>query len=147
MSPFLGLTLPWLAATTPVADFAALRAALVAGEEVRAVIDYHQCQLIEADAPTGPGPQAIGGMSLWPWELFEVGVVRNDQAYVAASETRLISHPTRGVVHNHVKLRLWADGHVDVVARYLDPRTFKIVMDEAFRCELQQGVRLFVGPS
>ena len=147
MTPLAGLALPFALAAAPVADFAALRAALVEGHEVRAVIDYHQCQLIEADAPTGPGPQAIGGMSLLPWELFETGVVRNDQPYVAASEARLISHPTRGTVYNHVKLRLWADGHVDVVARYLDPRSFKIVMDETFRCDLQQGVRLFVGPS
>jgi len=94
-----------------------------------------------------PGPEAIGGMAFRSWELFAPGVVHNPQAYVAASETHLIRHPTRGFVQNYVKVKVFADDSVEVNAAYLDPKSLRVVMDETFRCTIDHGASFYVdGP-
>ena len=129
-------------------SFGELAATLHDGHEVRAVFDYHACTLVSEKGDIGePGPEAIGGMALRSWELFAPGVVHNPQAFVAASETHLIRHPTRGFVQNYVKVKVFADDSVEVNAAYLDPKSLRVVMDETFRCTIDHGASFYVeGP-
>jgi hypothetical protein len=114
-----------------ITTFSYLLSALTSGRHVRAVISYAQCTL-KIDSVEQKSPDAIGGMALEPFEYFARGAVRNPKAYVAASETHLISHPRYGYVNNYVRMRVFEDGSVEIVARYLKPATFDVVMDETF---------------
>jgi hypothetical protein len=51
----------------------------------------------------------------------------------------LISHPRYGYVLNYVKLRIADDDTVEIIARYLKPGTYEVVMDETFRGALSDG--------
>lgn len=115
-----------------------LMAALEAGKEVRVVIHYAKTKL-KVDGKDQPAPDAIGGMKVGEWEQFAKGVVRNPQAYVAFSETVLIAHPGYGTVLNYVRLRVMEDGTVQITARYYDPKTYEIKMDETFTGEISNG--------
>ena len=66
------------------------------------MIHYAKCKLV-IDGEETPAPDAIGGMKLIPYEYFAKMSVRNEKAYVTASETRLISHRSYGYVLNYVK--------------------------------------------
>jgi hypothetical protein len=112
------------------------------GSDLRAVIDYSRCKLV-IDGKEEPAPKAIGGMHFTAWEFFDKGVVRNPKAYLTSSETVLIAHPRHGYVHNYVKVRLYEDDSVEIVARYLKTGTFEVVMDETFLGKLGEGVQLF----
>ena len=137
MRPFAGFAIVLLiisshAQSRPlVTDFASLRPALKEGKEVRAVIHYGRCRLV-TDGKESKSPDAIGGMSFETFEYFAAGSIGNPKAYVTTSETMLISHPSKGYVYNYVKLKVYEDSAVDVVARYLNPSTFEVVMDEIF---------------
>jgi hypothetical protein len=112
------------------------------GADLRAVIDYARCKLL-IDGKEEPAPRAIGGMVFTAWEFFDKGVVRNPKAYLTSSETVLISHPRYGYVHNYVKIRLYEDDSVEIIARYLKTGTYETVMDETFQGRLGEGVTLF----
>jgi hypothetical protein len=118
-------------------------ATVEAGRVVRVVIHYRRC-LLRADGKEAPGPDAVGGMDLGTFEAFAPMVFRNPTAFLAASEAKLISHARYGVVYNYVKLRVHDDGRAEIVAQYLDPRTFEVKMDELFACHLgtEGGVEL-----
>ncbi len=126
------------AAQEPLADFAAIMNALTEGKEVRAVLHYGHCRLL-VDGKETAAPDAIGGMELTTFEYFAAGSIGNPKAFVTTSETVLISHPTRGYVYNYVKLKIYEDNAVDVVARYLNPSTFEVVMDEIFYGQISTG--------
>lgn len=86
------------------------------------------------------GMDAIGGMKLETWEQFGIGITgkrADKRAYVAASETKLIS--IRGFVLNYGSVRVYEDGEVLVKVNYLDPRDYAIKMDEMFRCRISNG--------
>lgn len=116
-------------------DFASLMGALKEGKEVRAVLHYGHCRLV-IDGKDSKSPDAIGGMTIGTFEYFAAGSIGNPKAYVTTSETVLISHPSRGYVYNYVKLKVYDDNAVDVVARYLNPSTFEVVMDEIFYAQM-----------
>lgn len=118
-------------AQRPLNDFASLLQALKAGKEVRVVLHYAEFRLV-VDGEETTAPDAIGGMHFGTFEYFAAGSIGNSKAYVTSSETVLISHPTRGYVYNYVKIKVYEDNAVDVVARYLRPATFEVVMDEIF---------------
>ena len=131
-----------------VAGFDELMQALKGGSEVRVVIDYAQCKLI-IDSAEVRAPAAIGGMSLSTYEYFAPMVVRNPKAYVTSSQTVLISDPRHGYVLNYVKIKIIENDSVEVTARYLNPGTYQIVMDETFYGAVSKGddgrgVRMFV---
>jgi len=69
----------------------------------------------------------------------EKGVVRNDKAYISCSETVLINHPFYGYVYNYVKLRIYEDDSVEIIAQYVDPQTYEIKMDEKFLTIFNNG--------
>lgn len=64
-------------------------------------------------------------------------MVRNKLAYIAASETSTIVHPTYGAVFNYVKFRFYSDGTVSINARYLKPGDLQTVMNETFTGSLE----------
>lgn len=126
----------------------ALFDSLRAGESVRLVADYSRCKLI-LDGKETEAPKAIGGMKLDHWEWFDKGVVRNDLAYVASSETVLIAHPRYGHVYNYVRVRIYSDNTVEITARYLKTSDLAIVMDETFKGKISngkdaEGISLFI---
>lgn len=131
-----------------ITGFNELMQALKGGAEARVVIDYAQCKLV-IDSAEVKAPAAIGGMSLSTYEYFAPMVVRNPKAYVTSSQTVLISHPRYGYVFNYVRIKIIENDSVEVTARYLNPGTYQIVMDETFygaisRGDDGRGVRLFV---
>ena len=65
--------------------------------------------------------------------------IRNEKAYVTASETRLISHRSYGYVLNYVKIRIFEDDSVEIIARYLDPNSYEVKMDETFTALVNNG--------
>jgi hypothetical protein len=121
-------------------DFERLMEALEAGAEVSLVLHYARCTLDGA----GPGPDAIGGMTVDPWEYFAPGVVYNPLAYVSTSESALILLQNDHLI-NYVKVRAYEDGTVGVVAEYLDPVTYAVEMHEEFDCEMADGPESEVG--
>jgi hypothetical protein len=131
-----------------VTGFSELMNALKGGAEARVVIDYARCRLV-MDSAEVKAPEAIGGMSLSTYEYFAPMVVRNPKAYVTSSQTVLISHPRYGYVLNYVKIKIVENDSVEVTARYLNPGTYQIVMDETFYGSISKGddgrgVRLYV---
>lgn len=112
--------------------------ALQSGRTVKAVFHYALCRLV-VDGKEERAPNAVGGMEFRTFEYFAAGTVKNAKAFVTTSETVLISHPRYGHVQNYVKVRVYEDHAVEIVARYLDPRTFKVVMDETFYGTIDDG--------
>lgn len=126
----------------PLPRHADLLTALEQGRAVRAVVHYARCQLF-VDGKEEPSVDAVGGLQVAAFEHFAKGVVRNDRAYTAISETRTIVHPRYGAVSNYARLRLYEDGEVEVTAKYLKPPALEVVMDETFKCRLGDAVQLF----
>lgn len=134
------LFVPTTLSSQPVrcASFDDLLRSLKNGWTVRTTIEYAKCRLV-IDSVDQRSPEAIGGMSIETYEYFDRGVVRNVKAYLATSETHLISHPRYGYVLNYVRLRVFEDEAVEITARYLNPTTFAVVMDETFFGSISDG--------
>ncbi len=142
------LTNALFAQARQITDFFELMGELKSGNEVRIVIDYGKCSLM-IDGEETEAPKAIGGMNMNTFEFFDVGVVRNELAYVTSSETVLIGHPFYGYVYNYAKVRIYSDNSVEIIARYLEPNTYDIKMDETFKSVINNlendgAVSLFV---
>lgn len=125
--------------TNQLKTFNELFESLMNGENVNIVFKYGMTKMI-IDGEEKKAPDAIGGMKLLPYEYFEKGVVRNDKAYISCSETVLINHPNYGYVFNYVKLRIYEDDSVEIIAQYVDPQTYEIKMDEKFLTIFNNGV-------
>ena len=108
---------------------------LTAGEIVTTVIEYGKATLV-SDSGATKSINAIGGMKLLPFEYFPRMSVRNEKAFVSCSESILISHPRYGFVINFIKMRLYDDGSVEIIAKYLDPLTYAVKMDETFKTQI-----------
>ena len=126
------------AQTTQLNNFGDLMDALNTGESVRAVIHYGKCELI-IDSVAVEAPDAIGGMEFQAFEYFAKMSIRNEKAYVTTSETVLIGHPYYGYVYNYAKLRIYEDNFVEIIARYLDPKSYEVKMDETFTTIINDG--------
>ncbi len=123
-------------------NFEDMMDAMKSGNTVKAVIYYGQAEMIIAGEESDEkemGPDAIGGMEFKTWEYFAKGVVRNELAYVAASETVLIGHPFYGYVLNYGKVRIYEDNSAEITVRYLDPNTYEVKMDEKFLTTIFKG--------
>jgi len=121
-----------------ITGFDRLLEVITAGGRVRAVFRYAKCRLV-MESDTTDAPDAIGGMELGTFEYFAPQAVGNPQAFVSASQTSLIAR-RKGHVYNYVKLRLRQDGRAEITARYLEPPKLKVVMDELFLGELNDGL-------
>jgi len=111
--------------------FDALLDALNNGKNVRVIIHYSKCRLT-IDGKEEKAPDTIGGMDFKAFEFFSKGSVNNNKAFISSSQTVLISHTHYGYVNNYIKIRIYEDNSVAIIARYLDPKTFDIKMDETF---------------
>jgi len=116
-------------------NFTNLYSALLNGQNVRVIINYSKCKLV-IDGKEEKAPEAIGGMELKSFEYFAKGAVKNEKAFIVSSETVLISHSYYGYVYNYIKIRIYDDDSVEIIARYLDPIDFSIKMDETFGASL-----------
>ncbi len=107
--------------------------ALEGGYHVRATLFYGDCT-INGSAVI----DATGGMAVDTYEWFAAGSIGNPQDYVAFSHSSLVL--ISGVhYYDYVKVRVYADGSVQVIAEYLDPVTYTVDMYEEFDCDLDMG--------
>lgn len=128
---FLLMSLIIIAKPTQLKNFDEVYNSVVNGNDINIVIHYAKTDLI-IDGKKEEAPDAIGGMNLDTYEYFAVGIVRNEKAYISTSETILINHPLYGYVYNYVKLRIYQDNKVEIIAQYLEPNTYEVKMDETF---------------
>jgi len=121
-------------------SFEELMASLNSGKQVKMVMHYARCQLISDNEIEDKVPDAIGGMTIDVYEYFEKGAVRNDQAFVVFSESKLIQYPKgEGYVYNYVKVKITADNKVKITAEYLNPVNFSVMMTENFFTSINDG--------
>lgn len=138
----LATALSWnpLAAQTQLADFETLMSALNGGAQVRLAIHYGKCKLVVDGEEQEKSMDAVGGMPVSVYEYFARGAVYNKKAFVVASTAKLIANPLgEGFVYNYAKLRVYEDGEVQLLAQYVDPKTFEIKMSETFHTVLNDG--------
>ncbi len=121
-------------------SFEELMASLNSGKQIKMVMHYAKCQLISDNEIEDKVPDAIGGMTIDVYEYFEKGAVRNDQAFVVFSESKLIQYPKgEGYVYNYVKVKITADNKVKITAEYLNPVNFSVMMTENFFTSINDG--------
>ena len=121
-----------------IKNYNELITALTNGKSVRVIIHYQRCRLI-IDGTEQKSPEVIGGMDLEPFEYFAKGAVNNNKSFITSSETVLISHPRFGYVFNYVKIRIYEDNTAEIIARYLDPKSYDVVMEETFIASINDG--------
>jgi len=145
MKRALFLVFMWAVGTTAACgqtkllkNFDQLMFALRTGSEVRAVIYYSRCKLI-VDSVETKAPDAIGGMSFNTFEYFAPNAARNPKAFVTTSQTMLITHPKQGHVYNYVKIRVYEDDSVEINAKYLNPTSYQVLMDETLYGKISSG--------
>lgn len=123
-----------------VDNFEELMEALNSGKNVRAVFHYKYCQLISDNEVQEKIPDAIGGMSIDVYEYFAEGAVRNKEAFVVTSTSKIIKNPMgEGYVYNYAKVKVKASNEVRITAVYLDPITFEEKMTENFFTEMNNS--------
>jgi hypothetical protein len=130
---------PALARPRQLTNAAEILAALKSGKPVRAVLHYKDMKLVDDAGKEETAPDATGGMSLDTWEYFAAGAVGNPVGYVATSNAHLIRHPRYGYVVNYVKVSIYDNGQVKIVAQYLEPKTYEVKMDETFTAVVDDG--------
>ena len=114
--------------------------ALKQGKVVHAVFYYKDCQLISDNEIEEKSVDAIGGMKIDTWEYFAKGSIRNKEAFVVTSATKLIANPMgKGYVYNYVKLKIYESGKVKITANYVDSVTHEETMTENFFTEINAG--------
>jgi len=119
--------------TEQIKSFDALMQHLKTGSEVSVVLHYAKCRLISDDEIVEHVPNAIGGMTLDVWEYFAPMAIHNKKAFVVSSTSKLIQYPQgEGYVYNYVKIKVYDDNSVKIVAQYLDAVTYEILMTESF---------------
>jgi hypothetical protein len=70
--------------------------------------------------------------------------VHNKNAFVTFSASNLIQNPLgKGHVINYVKLRISSDNKGKIIAQYLNPRNYKVKMDEYFTGDINDGIMLY----
>ena len=121
-------------------NFDDLMKSLNSGEDVRVVIHYAQCKLFINNEEQLSSPDAVSGMDISTFEYFAPGVAHNEMAFVVFSESKLIRNPKgKGYVLNYGKVRINSDGSVIINARYLNPKNYKVLMDEFFEGQINDG--------
>lgn len=145
---FLIINSAFFAQSNQIDSFTKLLELLKNGNEIRAIIDYSKCELI-IDSQKVESPKAIGGMNFNTFEFFDVMSVHNPKAFISVSENVLIFHPRYGYVINYAKIRIYSDDNVEILVRYLDPKTYEIKMDETFKTQIDkgnntEGLKLFI---
>lgn len=126
--------------TVQLKGFDKLFESLKNGNSVQAVFHYKDCKLMRENKEVEKVPDAIGGMDINSFEYFAPGVVRNKNGYISFSKTVLINHPTYKFVYNYVKVRIYDDNRVEILAQYLSTKKYKIKMNETFYTVINDGL-------
>jgi len=131
---FVWMTLPLLYAEgKTLKDFSEILESLKSGKSVKVVIEYGKCQLISNNEIKAKSPQAIGGMIIETFEYFDKNAIGNANAFIVASESKLIENPLgEGYVYNYAKVKISDDGTIRLTARYVDAVSYEDIMDESF---------------
>jgi len=113
--------------------FEAIMSALKEGKSVSAVFYYKDCQLISDNVVEDESVDAIGGMKIDTWEFFAKGSIRNKEAFVVSSTSKLIANSKGGgFVYNYVKIKIKESGKVKITAKYIDATCQEEKMTENF---------------
>ncbi|PXX99168.1 hypothetical protein DF185_14925 [Marinifilum breve] len=129
-----------MAKTQKLESFEQVMDALKQGKVVHAVFYYKDCQLISDNEIEDESVDAIGGMKIDTWEYFAKGSIRNKEAFVVTSTSKLIANPKgKGYVYNYVKLKIKESGEVKITANYVDSVTHEETMTENFFTEINDG--------
>lgn len=121
-------------------SFEQIMDALKQGQTVKAVFYYIDCQLISGNEVEDESVDAVGGMKIDTWEYFAKGSIRNKEAFVVASTSKLIANPKgKGYVYNYVKIKIYESGKVKITANYIDSVTHEETMTENFFTTVHDG--------
>jgi len=113
---------------------------LTAGEEIRVVIRYADCDREHPRNGFDSIPDIAASMHIETWEYFPRHSIRNDHAFVVFSDARLIGNPIgKGFVINYGKVRISDNDSAMVDARYLHPRSHRSLMYQRYRCRIDDG--------
>ncbi len=128
------------AQTIQIRNFDDLMQSLNSGEKVRIVMHYSKCNLFIDQKEQPSSPDAVSGMEISTFEYFAPGATGNNLAFLVFSDSKVISNPKgKGYVYNYGKVRINSDNKVIITARYLNPKNFKVIMDEYFEGEINDG--------
>jgi hypothetical protein len=123
-----------------IKNFNDLVVSLSNGEQVRVVIHYAKCKLSMDGTKQSPAPDAIAGMDIDTFEYFAPGAAHNIVPFLVFSQMKMIQNPMgKGFVYNYGKVRINDDNSVNISAKYVNPKNFKVVMDESFSGILNDG--------
>jgi hypothetical protein len=123
-----------------VKNFEGLMKSLKKGQNINAVLHYGKCELEIDGEIQEKSIDAIGGMPLDVYEYFSKDLFGNKHAFVAASQTKLIENPLgKGYVYNYVKIKIYENNKVEIIARYLKPDTREETMSETFHGKINNG--------
>lgn len=130
-------------------SFDELMSALNSGKHVRVIMHYSKCKLIINKEEQAASPDAILGMNIDTYEYFAAGIMANKNAFLVFSDSKLIKNPIgSGYVYNYGKVKISADNSVQILAQYLNPKNYNVLMDEMFIGEINNrdndgGIFLF----
>jgi hypothetical protein len=124
-----------------ITGFDTLMKALFSGENVRVIIRYAQCNRSEKGEAGDRSRDVVAGMAIGTFEYFAEGVIPGSPAFVTFSESKLILNPIgKGHVFNYGKVRVMAGNAVTVTAQYLDPKRYKVLMDQTYKGTINDGL-------
>lgn len=122
-----------------ITNFEDLIESLNSGSHVKVVIHYSQCNWKDS-INLAPLPDATAGLTIDTYEYFAKEAIRNKNAFIVFSSSKLIQNPKgKGFVYNYGKVRINEDNTVEITAKYIHPKTFKVLMDEVFAGKLNDG--------
>jgi hypothetical protein len=112
---------------------------LNAGGQVRVVIHYSLCKWAD-QKNVSPMPNAIAGMDIDTYEYFAPGAAHNKADFIVFANSKLIQNPVgKGFVYNYGKVRINADNTIQVTAKYVHPKSFRVLMNEVFVGKINDG--------
>lgn len=122
----------WASATTakPAAQDVSLQDAVMAGNDIRAMLDLSLCTAHESGAP-GPALRA----SVHP----NAFLVMKDGT-VTFSDTHLSVRPDGKPVREFMKYRVLPDGQAEFQSAVLDPLNFSVLQKSQYDCLVGKGL-------
>ena len=79
-------------------------------------------------------------MEITTFEYFASGTTGNSFPFIVFSDSRLIMNPNaKGFIYNYGKFKIYSDNSVEITARYLNPKNYKVIMEELFKGMIDNG--------
>jgi hypothetical protein len=111
------------------ADYAALRTAVLDGKDIRMVLDLATCT---AQQTGKPGPAVSGSLR------FDGYMIQGGQT-IAFATSHFTLRPDKTPVYEFLAFRVHPTGEVDAHTSFLNPTTFAVIEESAFRCDIGRG--------